>query len=581
MPQLAALYLRASTTLQEESVAQQRKELSGWKPDQYTIVQEYQDEFTGTTLERPGLLQLIHDVHHGPAFSVVLMFDMSRLARTSPRKVLALIQDFKNHGVDIVFMHSRGSGKDDVVNIILQTIEAAEAEEHSITKGIATLRGTTATALQGRRSGGSAPYGYKRIAVHPTTGEYVRDLPQDVYRRLREEKVTLDKGDPDEVDVLKQRIFPLAREYGAKAIAHMLNMEGIPCPRRGRWRNLNQRWSQGTVRDIVRNPVYRGALLYRADKDSSKWVVIENAYPAIVTKEEWELANAHARPYVRRGRHSITGSYLLTGCVVCDNCGFKFHGVTSRMTRPSGEKYSIGAYIDSGFHSKGSSVCVNTRIRQDELEGKVLDEIRRAVDKPEYIDKIKEEIRKRLQAERINTDISALQQRLVANRKAVASYQSAIESGADVSEFTERVKALSRERRQLETQLAPHNNKRGSLDAKVKEVQSLIREFATTFDRAPLAMRKSFVKKFVDKIVVHPFENNVEILLRVVPASEGVTESVIVPLNIRRRHVLSKDSRKPDTVVVPIGKAPQRSNDTTGQRNTEARARRVRRNIAR
>jgi hypothetical protein len=113
-----------------------------------------------------------------------------------------------------------------------KVVESAEAPEYSKKLSRATLRGSSANALRGFSSGGTAPYGYERIAISKDTGEKLRTLRQGEWMRSNLEKVVWDLGDPLEVENVK-RIFQLkASGYGYVAIADQLNREGsLPAAR--------------------------------------------------------------------------------------------------------------------------------------------------------------------------------------------------------------------------------------------------------------------------------------------------------------------------------------------------------------
>ena len=169
-------------------------------------------------------------------------------------------------------------------------------------------------------------------------------------------------------------------------IAKELNDRGVPCPRRGKWRNRDQKWSSGTIKSILENPAYYGARAYNRDSsskiiankkgrdskdnrrapiwrnDAEDWVIVEDAHPAIISKELWDRANNVNRlEKKRRNGHTYFSRYLLTGLVKCSRCGFAFQGSSSSVR---GKKYY--RYIDGGWQSK--RVCEFTSIPRDRIE---------------------------------------------------------------------------------------------------------------------------------------------------------------------------------------------------------------------
>lgn len=161
------------------------------------------------------------------------------------------------------------------------------------------------------------------------------------------------------------------------AIADLFNREGIPCPRRGRWKNSDQRWSGVTVRCIVTNKSYCGIRIYNVHPQShlryadgkkkwvnseSDWVIAPDAHPAIISEELFRKANlTNKRTFATGCAQVVKSEYLLSGLIKCNRCGFNF----------SGQRYfkdRIFYYQDSGYVNKGRSVCSSFLIRKEKIE---------------------------------------------------------------------------------------------------------------------------------------------------------------------------------------------------------------------
>jgi len=236
---------------------------------------------------------------------------------------------FERHGVKVRIVNFQSKNENDIGSFVVEVVENAEASEYSKKLSRSTMRGCVAQVERGWSAGGSASYGYKRVAISTVTGEPLRDLPVGVHRRKGEEVVRLEVGDGSEAEVVR-RIFEMkGTGVGFKTIANTLNSEGVQCPRRGKWRDKNQKWSCGTIRSIIQNPVYYGARVYNRfpknklsglprgkRNDEKEWKIRENAHSGIVSKELFERANtSKLYKYAGGSSMAVRSPYLLSGLV--------------------------------------------------------------------------------------------------------------------------------------------------------------------------------------------------------------------------------------------------------------------------
>lgn len=145
-----------------------------------------------------------------------------------------------------------------------------------------TRKGMTENAKRGFHNGGAAPYGYRNYRYdHNGTIKTIWVL-----------------GSEEEVATVK-RIYHLYcyENMGYKKIASMLNEEGIPCPTR-------TKWSLSTIWHILHNETYIGNRVWNKQeynipgqkwKSKDQWIRVENAHPAIVSKEAFELVKVKAK----------------------------------------------------------------------------------------------------------------------------------------------------------------------------------------------------------------------------------------------------------------------------------------------
>lgn len=114
------------------------------------------------------------------------------------------------------------------------------------------------------------------------------------------------------------------------------------------------------------------------------WIVIPNAHPALITREQFDTARAkredrrksHGGQSYRVGQ-GAQSQYLLSGLIQCDRCGHYWQGyaVSKGKPRKDGTKVKTYYYGCNGYISKGNTVCTRSVIAQEVLENWVLDQI--------------------------------------------------------------------------------------------------------------------------------------------------------------------------------------------------------------
>ena len=354
MVKIAAGYVRCSTDEQgSTSIPQQKEEIKKWaEKNQFTMTKWFVDEGrSGTTFnKRPAFKELTTEIENKPDFEYVLVYDESRWGRAlNPRENSYWKIHFERHGVKVRIINSSSQNGDDIGSYVVEVVESAEASEYSKKLSRSIRRGMLSDQ-QGKYSrGGTAPYGYKRVAIDLLTGEK-KDMRDGLRSVPKQEKVVWELGKPEEVEVVK-RIFTMNAEgIGYVSIADTLNGEKIPCPKRGRWRSRDQKWSGGTISTIIHNPAYKGDRVYnrlsfsrfvarergvevgnrvKLTNDQSNWIVVPNAHPAIVSPELYKKANEtnYRKPSVKPNQHYYRSSFLLTGLVKCSHCGYNYQGI--------------------------------------------------------------------------------------------------------------------------------------------------------------------------------------------------------------------------------------------------------------
>ena len=522
---IAVGYVRCSTDMQDDSVDQQKKEIQKWASENdYSILRWYEDEGkSGMSFEkRSAFMSMIQRVETNPDYHFILVYDESRWGRpNNPRENTYWKVHTERYGVRVRIINSSSKNENDIGSFVTEVVESAEASEYSKKLSRSTLRGSLANAGKGFSSGGTAPYGYVRVAIDKDTGRIARILKQGEWIRNNMEKVRWELGDPSEIEIVK-RIFNMKTNgIGYIVIADTLNKEGIPCPRRGRWRNKDQKWCQGTIRTIITNRTYYGARVYNKHPQShlklgftkqcyineqEKWIVQENAHPPIISKELFEKANTMTRMKFGAGNKQIVKSeYLLSGLIKCGNCGFNF----------SGQRYykaGIHYYQDSGYINKGKSVCSSYLIRREKIESFVVRNIKENLLATNLEIELQRIIEKQLAARHTGKDLSLdrIEKSLSNNKAQMDNIVDAISQGIKVDTVLERVQQLEAERDRLLREKENFEKRlirKDDVKALAKSISKEVYNFEYAFDSASYLEKKNWIRQFVLGILIDRKKN--------------------------------------------------------------------------
>ena len=200
--------------------------------------------------------------------------------------------------------------------------------------------------------------------------------------------------------------------YGYNKIARMLTERKVITPaayqarRSGRSYDKDPyEWNLCTVSKILDNQTYLGHLVSGKRRIASfknkksvkqpedKWIVVENQFPALVSKTLWN--DAHERLKTRK-RDSSTGFInIFAGLVKCADCGYAL-GITNAKTQSN-------YFVCQTYSKKGKAYCSSHYITYETLYKVVLADLREML---RAVRENREEFRKQV-LRKIGTDDDA------------------------------------------------------------------------------------------------------------------------------------------------------------------------------
>jgi DNA invertase Pin-like site-specific DNA recombinase len=490
----AAGYARRSKDMQETSIVDQRAYVEKWAAaNGYAVLRWFIDDgISGTSARgREAFERLLHDAEHARDFDTVLVYDISRFSRGGTNETGFYVHRLKLAGVDVVFCAEGIPTGDE--GELLQGVKSWQARQYSVKLARDSIRGQLSHLTRNKsRLGSQAPYGYDRQYLAPDgkvlrvlrempdgsrhelapDGTLLRVLPRgESLPKAKSDIVRLVPGPAERVRTVQQMFEWCAGGTGIRTIAMRLNAAGVRTP-------MGRRWEHTSVASILRNPVFKGALVWNRTTKSKinapspdgslrpparnpngerngrdQWVIVEHAHEPLVSADMWQRVQDEIdRRSKLGGLARPTNRYLLSGLVKCTRCGFNFNG------HKGGRHGALRYYMDGAYMRYGRNGCDPTYLNAEALDAFVLAQVRRIVgsDRP-AVEKAVDWFVKAVQARsrpddkrgRIEADLKAVQKR-------IDSVVALLADGEldDMAELRDTLVGLRKRRAALEAELA-------------------------------------------------------------------------------------------------------------------------------
>jgi len=528
-------YVRCSTDMQEDSPEQQRKEILAFADQRGLEIIEWFEDVgkSGTTFDyRPAIQRLIKICENGRYFDTIICYDESRWGRSEENQYWRM--HLRRHGVNLRLVKTSVDSSNPMAGFI-QVVEGFQASQYSQNLSSLTLRG----AKHNRRysNGGSAPYGYVRIAVNKKTGA-TRPLSDGEYSIKGQEKVGWGHGIEHEIATVKTIFKKRSQGDSYAQIAAFLNAQSIPAPRRGRWKDLDDVWSTGTIRGILENHAYYGTRVYnrnsmsriRAEKEGrmvapgvryphwlnppSEWTIEEDAHPPIVDKDLWQRANSVTPPKLREGSKPHRDvPYLLTGLIFCTRCSKPFQGQSTKSKNKRYYKYICGGY--------NKRICEYCAIKRDEIEPFVMNAIKETLSSPVLLKLIEHKLRALQSSSPDSPDQRTIDRSILIQESSARNLADAIAEHGASPTLMSQLQTVEREIENLKRQkerIEKLKQDKGLIDEVGSRVEDFILNFEERIARVPVHEKKDLIRRIVSKIEVDRDANVVRCYVRKVPA---------------------------------------------------------------
>jgi len=257
-------------------------------------------------VDRPQLLKLITDIEEG-TIKRVWMRNQNRLSRNNLTYAI-FIDAVKKKNVDVYFGDKEKLDFNDPSTLLLSGVLSQLSEYQANLQSRATKKALKDNAKEGKAHGIS-PYGYtsenRYIVVQGTEAEIVKDI----FQMSLEGKGT-------------NKIAEILNKKGTLTRYNQIGTGTLTTTKYGRSTTTKKkdiRWSGNTIRNIIKNPIYKGERHLKSGVYEA---------PNIITPHYWQQVNDNLKANRNNSGKVVTHKYLLKGIIRCAKCDRNYYGRT-------------------------------------------------------------------------------------------------------------------------------------------------------------------------------------------------------------------------------------------------------------
>ncbi|MBO6262181.1 MAG: recombinase family protein [Bacilli bacterium] len=367
--------------------------------------------------------------------------------------------------------------------VLMDGINEAFAEYFSVELSAKVSRGMTQNVIEGKFNGGRMPLGYK-------------------FDENR--KIVIDEN---YAFIIKEAFNHYLHDgMSVKGICRLFKKNGYT-DRQGRY------IKDPTLHNILKNKHYCGIHWFRDTYNTT-------AFPPIVSKEDFDMVQKLMWKNRRsRGEFRAKKPFLLKGKVYClyDKMPLKCEAGTSKSGK-------IHHYYRCKYAPEKGHPPVT--IKKDELEDIIFRELFNFYRNDPKGDLIIDEMTKRFRAQQ--KDVEPLKSALTRVNERLTSLRKAVEMGADIDIFIDRIKDLKETKLQLEKQI---NSYVAYTEEEFKEALIDCLNYAFDVERYDddIAMKKWVVATFINKI----YMSEKEIIIMFKYRNENMDDTIGIDYGIQ------------------------------------------------
>ncbi|MCL9638017.1 recombinase family protein [Bacillus zanthoxyli] len=479
-------YGRVSTKKEEQQTSIENQKLmfeNYVKQQGWNLSKIYMDKSSGTKAKRKELEKLIEDIKN-QAFEVLIVKDLSRLARNGELSLQIgnLLLEKNIYLVSLDGMVNTMEGNSEMLGL-LSWIYQKESE--SLSHRIKSAK--EIAAINGKYTGSLPPYGYNLV------------------------KGNLIKREDNTPDIVKEIFNDYMKGVGIDTIAAKLTLRGVPTPAQITGKsNAGTDWVGSTVKNILKNPHYTGALVQKRTTSISvvstkrrviskkEQIVVESTHEEIISRSLFEAVQEQMK--LRKKNLTAPKAHLFTNVVFCADCGKGMWFRSNQSKCPTKNRYICGGYARKGKRGCSSSHS----IKEIKLKEALINGIESFI---EMIDcnVLSNQFKKKLQSsiQKSTKDLKKIDSKIAINQQRRINYVQMLADSEDIDKELVKM-ALKR----AEQELRELTNKRKLLKTSSQQSHVDLEDLEKCFRKYIYSDKilPEFIHRFVSKIEVREDE---------------------------------------------------------------------------
>ena len=477
----------------------------------------------------------INEACNNPNICYFLAYSQERFCRNSRRSKLYK-DKLRSNGIEIRFVSGDVEDPNSDGGYWQEGIQELVAEGYSRKVSSDTLRGCKQTAKTRDpetgyvyKNGGTAPFWLIPVKKVIGTNQYGKTITKTIwdkntniytakYNGRETSKTMWDWG---------KYIFLELRLNQAKSldeIVDFINKIELPVSRNCTLARANTLSSQLTNECLYGVSIYNKRSFKGKTKSvlnpEREWIIEENAMPALVTKEQFDLLQEMSKKKARKiGNTSAntTNNKLLVnipGKFYCANCKGKIIS--------SGKHYVCSNYNSYGKKGCGaSSFYVNSEWLDSKLEKEIIKLILNEKTIQALYDQYINKYGKKVDMDDNKVDISDLQKALKKKKQEEANLLNIIASGnvmeAALNSITSKLNTISADIKTLETQIDNNNKPSRYKILTYDYFKQLCHEGSKLLTHSSLAEKRAFIEKCIESVTLDPVRKSVNVKFNINP----------------------------------------------------------------
>ncbi len=519
---VAVGYCRVSTTKQrEESIEHQKSEIKKYADEhKIDILDWYEDfGFSGTTNERDRFKDMLRDSKE-KKFNLVLVWKLDRFSRDKFGCAVAK-HTLKENGVSLFSVVERieNTPEGEIIESLF------EAMNQYYVKNLA--RGVLGGMIENVKNGisvGSCTYGYKLTPKLDECGNIVKK-----YSKTGKPKVINTYTLHPEHSTTVKLIFDMFLA-GASRNEIIERLKEL-----GRKNAKGEDFKPTNIDKILRNERYTGVFIFEYNK--GKMVNYnpiqeernENSLPKIIEKEDFDKVQQmlNARKHQPNARSLV--DYLLTGKIVCGNCGAQFTGSTHYKNGQPYHYYRCGRENDD---------CKMISIRKEAIEDFVIKEIEKVVKSGEFVASILDRFVEFYKERNDNSEIiKTLEKNLQDIERKIGNLTKIVaETGKYTEMFETELDALTDEKIKILANLKNETNMGLTEFITKDQVRRSYCKVLKLLKSGKVEDRRTIINTLLNRVVV--YKDRVETFINILPYEGSIAEMSITNADLEKYGLL-------------------------------------------